>query len=63
MKALKLAANQATLTILIKGQETSLTASPTARDHAALTLNVMDLEVLTSQIGPAVMNKTTRPVA
>lgn len=50
MKALKLAANQATLTILIKGQETSLTASPTARDHAALTLNVMDLEALTSQI-------------
>lgn len=63
MKALKLDANQATLTILIKGQETSLTASPTARDHAALTLNVMDLEALTSQIGPEVMNNTTRPVA
>ena len=63
MKALKLAANQATLTILIKGQETSLTASPTARDHAALTLNVMDPEALTSQIGPEVMNNTTRLVA
>ena len=63
MKALKLAANQATLTILIKGQETSLTVGPTARGHAALTLNVMDLEALASQIGPEVMNNTTRPVA